>query len=269
MLRKRDLQWEGILHNTEMPTTLVAPNVAAGENHFIMVELLQESQARLRRASEMRRVPVIVPDDTDVVTPTAGTPSAWVPGSQGTHKSPPTKARPSIALLQEAQAKARAMILLNRQVREAEQAERAAQEQEAFQWANRPPPPMPEPPTPSSVGSPASMPPAPVTPIAAFPGGIAPPPRSPIVFPPPANWSPGSIPPPPPFGPPGEGELRPPPPPPEEAQEEERPPTEAAEAPAEEGYVPTEAADSPVVSPMTPPQAAEAEGSEVESLHGW
>ena len=281
MLRKRDLQWEGILHNTEMPTTLVAPNVAAGENHFIMVELLQESQARLRRASEMRRVPVIVPDDTDVVTPTAGTPSAWAPGSQGTHKSPPTKARPSIALLQEAQAKARAMILLNRQVREAEEAERAAQEQEAFQWANRLPPPMPEPPTPSSVGSPVAMP-APVTPAAAFPGGIAP-----TVFPPPPNWSPGSIPPPPPTSmsptrTPTALPIPPPPPPPQEDPVEggnggvETAPME------EEAYVETEVASpaSPVSlggvsSPITPPGGAapaeteDASPSCAESLHGW
>ncbi|CAE7433034.1 GIP, partial [Symbiodinium sp. CCMP2456] len=166
-LRKRDLQWEGILHSTEMPTTLVAPDCAAGENHFILAELLRVSGPTppgLRAAAGpcycARRHGFGNPDCRDAL--------GLGPGISRGSQKPSPKARPSIALLQEAQAKASALILLNRQVREAEQAERAAQEQEAFQWANRAPPPMPEPPTPSSIGSPASVPPAPSTPIEAF-----------------------------------------------------------------------------------------------------
>ena len=278
-LRALDGQWSEILGGTELPTTLEAPNTPEGERGFLLAELLQISQERQRRMASVQRLPIQIADDAAQIVPTAGTgdnvgqghvgTSSWTDRSAGSAAStgkagPPPKPRPSIALLREAQAKARALILLNRQVQDAERAERLAREQEAWRHANRAPPPVPDPPTPSSIASPVSMPmpPAPCTPEAAFPFGIAPPPI------PQQAWSPGAIPGPPPYPPPVGGGFTPPPPPPPPPVEERSP-----------GYVEMEAASPGAASPITPPDAGneihhgggegEAEESEVEGLHGW
>ena len=156
-LRALDGQWSEILGATELPTTLQAPNTPEGERGFLLAELLQISQERQRRMASVQRLPVQIPDEAAQVVPTAGTgdnvgqghvgTSSWTDRSAGSAAStgkagPPPKPRPSIALLREAQAKARALILLNRQVQDAERAERLAREEEAWRHANRAPPPV-------------------------------------------------------------------------------------------------------------------------------
>ena len=307
-LRALDGQWSLVLEATELPTTLQAPNCPEGERGFLLAELLQISQERQRRMAAAQQLPIPVPDDGAQViasggTSTEATSAAAAPGHVGTSSSwtdrsagsaastgkagPPSKPRPSIALLREAQAKARALILLNRQVQDAERAERRAREEEAWRHANRAPPPAPDPPTPSSIASPVSMPmpPAPCTPEAAFPFGIAPPPI------PQPMWSPGAIPGPPPYPPPlfgGGCPPPPPPPPPPPVEVEERSPgyveteiaspVEASPGAASPGAASPGAASPGATSPITPPDGGivphhggegEAEESEVESLRGW
>ena len=136
-LRALDGQWSEILGGTELPTTLEAPNTPEGERGFLLAELLQISQERQRRMASVQRLPIQIADDAAQIVPTAGTgdnvgqghvgTSSWTDRSAGSAAStgkagPPPKPRPSIALLREAQAKARALILLNRQVQDAERA---------------------------------------------------------------------------------------------------------------------------------------------------
>ena len=162
-LRALDGQWSLVLEATELPTTLQAPNCPEGERGFLLAELLQISQERQRRMAAAQQLPIPVPDDGAQViasggTSTEATSTAAAPGHVGTSSwtdrsagsaastgkaGPPSKPRPSIALLREAQAKARALILLNRQVQDAERAERRAREEEAWRHANRAPPPAP------------------------------------------------------------------------------------------------------------------------------
>ena len=298
-----DGQWSLVLE----ATTLQAPNCPEGERGFLLAELLQISQERQRRMAAAQQLPIPVPDDGAQVIASGGTSteatsiaaapghvgtSSWTDRSAGSAAStgkagPPSKPRPSIALLREAQAKARALILLNRQVQDAERAERRAREEEAWRHANRAPPPAPSPPTPSSVASPVSMPmpPAPCTPEAAFRFGIAPPPI------PQPMWSPGATPGPPPYPPPlfgGGCPPPPPPPPPPPVEVEERSPgyveteiaspVEASPGAASPRAASPGAASPGATSPITPPDGeivphhggeGEAEESEVESLHGW
>ena len=304
-LRALDGQRSLVLEATELPTTLQAPNCPEGEQGFLLAELLQISQERQRRMAAAQQLPIPVPDDGAQViasggTSTEATSTAAAPGHVGTSSwtdrsagsaastgkaGPPSKPRPSIALLREAQAKARALILLNRQVQDAERAERRAREEEAWRHANRAPPPAPDPPTPSSIASPVSMPmpPAPCTPEAAFPFGIAPPPI------PQPMWSFGAI----------QGLLRilllclvvgvhhrhhrlhllrwrersP-----GYVETEIASPVEASPGAASPGAASPGAASPGATSPITPPDGGtvphhggegEAEDSEVESLHGW
>ena len=61
----------------------------------------------------------------------------------GSTSAPKAKPMPTIQLLRNAQAKARALILLNRQIQQAEAAAKAEEDRQRFLWANRLPPPPP------------------------------------------------------------------------------------------------------------------------------
>ena len=68
-LRSLESQWEATLASCEMPVALAAPNTAPGENAFVLAELLQAAQDRLRRMHELQRTPIILRDDNSTELP--------------------------------------------------------------------------------------------------------------------------------------------------------------------------------------------------------